>query len=149
MEKTTQPVLLLALLLVLVVLARRRRARSAARQPARRVGTLVVPLFPLCGDWQAYSRGRLPCLDCGLRQLCLGLADISAAEENEGRLGGIAGERQPQPDLVSDLERAGRLLKAAEPLLGRFIELLTLLPARQVIRVLRWLARLLLAHISA
>jgi hypothetical protein len=73
---------------------------------------------------------------------------VPAAEEIAGRPGGVAGEGRRHPGPGLDLERVGRFLDAAGRLLGRLVELLTLLTTEQVSQGVRRLIRLLLALAS-
>ncbi len=147
MEEIISTVLSLIVVLALLALIRRWGGPSAAPRPAM-AGALVVPLSPMVAACPARRRDPFSCLGCGLRQQCWGLKGVPAAEEIAGRPGGIVGGNGVRPDPGADLERVERLLKAAGELLGRFVDLLNVLPIHQVAPILGRLLRLLLARAS-
>ncbi|HIE38817.1 MAG TPA: hypothetical protein EYH30_05700 [Anaerolineales bacterium] len=147
MEEIVSTVLSASVVVALLVLVRRWGGPSAAPQPTV-VGTLIVPISPMAAACLARRRDPLSCLGCRLRQQCWGLRRVPAAEEIAGRPGGVAGEGRRHLDPGLDLEQVGRFLDAAGRLLGRLVELLTLLTTEQVTQGVGRLIRLLLALVS-
>ncbi len=147
MEDILSTVLSSALVLVVVVLIRHWGGPSVARRPAV-AGVLVAPATPFATACLAHRRDPSSCLSCGLCQQCWGLRSVPAAEEIEGRPGGIADRSRASLDPVVNLERVERLLKAADGLLSRFLELLNVLPVQQIVHAFGRLLQLLLARAS-
>lgn len=134
MEEITSTVLLLALLLVLVVVVRYRRGCVAVRRPM--AGVLIAPAAPLCAaDPTNLRQGEFLCMGCDRYSQCWRQVGVPAAEEIEGRPGHSSGGTSPT-GLEVDLEQVTRLLESASGLLGRLIELLSLLPTHRMIHSL-------------
>lgn len=138
MEEKITMALLAATWVAVVLRALRREGALGVRSRAK--GMLIVAASSL--SLACLRRGRLSCRNCRIRPLCWRPWAVPAVEEIAGQLEGVVGKQRAFSALLDVLERIRRFLKAVRWLLGRFVELLTLLPIRELVMAVEEMRRI-------
>ena len=126
---------LLAATWVAVVLRTVQRGGGVLGGRSRAKGMLIFAASSL--SLVCLRRGRISCRNCRIRPLCWRPWAVPAVEEIAGQLDGVVGKQELVSALRDGLERIRRFLRALTWLLDRLIELLTLLPIRELSRAIK------------